>query len=271
MDTAACTPALHRHSSRAFPLQSLQVCISQHPADAAPVLLQKAASIDPPDRASLPGPEGDTARQARLDGAYAIAMNVVRFLVDPGRANQALQNVALSPGERQAYLKQFLQVGNRTSTLYWHPICPLQKACLFIVDACCLPCDPGMSSFFAERCVEMSKPGLDCSSANIQLYPANHESPLICHRFMNWRTRCMPLHSCAAGSAGARPVLARGPVRDAHRPGRRAGAAGPGRQRAGPRGVPAVARRADRLGAGGARRTPLQQTGVLALASVGCG
>ena len=71
---------------------------------------QKAASIDPQDRASLPGPDGDTARQARLEGAYSIAMNVVRFLVDPGRADQSLQNVALSPGERQAYLKQFLQV-----------------------------------------------------------------------------------------------------------------------------------------------------------------
>ena len=81
-----------------------------HQADAVLICSQKAASIDPQDRASLPSPEGDTARQARLDGAYGIAMNVVRFLVDPGRADQSLQNVALSPGERQAYLKQFLQV-----------------------------------------------------------------------------------------------------------------------------------------------------------------
>jgi len=94
----------------------------QRAADAVPALPQKAASIDPQDRASLPGPEGDTARQARLDGAYAIAMNVVRFLVDPGRADQSLQNVALSPGERQAYLKQFLQVHTVPSAVSGCPI-----------------------------------------------------------------------------------------------------------------------------------------------------
>ena len=78
--------------------------------DRRPVNLQKAASIDPQDRASLPGPEGAAAREARLQGAYGVAMNVARFLVDPGRADPSLHNVALSPGERQAYLKQFLQV-----------------------------------------------------------------------------------------------------------------------------------------------------------------
>jgi hypothetical protein len=65
--------------------------------------MQKAAAIDPQDRASLPGPEGEAAREARLEGAY-------NFLVDPGRADPSLQNVALSPAERQVYLQQFLQV-----------------------------------------------------------------------------------------------------------------------------------------------------------------
>ena len=72
---------------------------------------QKAAVIDPQDRASLPGPEGEAAREARLEGAYGYAMNVVKFLVDPGQAGDpALQNIPMSPAERSMYLKQFLQV-----------------------------------------------------------------------------------------------------------------------------------------------------------------
>lgn len=77
--------------------------------------LQKAAALDPDDRAALPGGEGAAAREARLSGAYGYAMNVLRFLCDPTKADtgggaQVLLSVQLSPAERSRHLHDFLQV-----------------------------------------------------------------------------------------------------------------------------------------------------------------
>ena len=77
--------------------------------------MQKAAALDPDGRAAVPGGEGAAAREARLDGAYCFAMNVLRFLCEPGAADtggsaQVLLSVQLSPAERSRHLHDFLQV-----------------------------------------------------------------------------------------------------------------------------------------------------------------
>ena len=84
--------------------------------------MQKAAALDPEDRAALPGDEGEAARETRLEGAYQYALNIIRWLCDPGKADtggpaEVLKSVQLSLGERLQYLDNFLQVRRRLCVL----------------------------------------------------------------------------------------------------------------------------------------------------------